>query len=125
MAAPRFAPVRKGETNVSGERARVRNRRARNRIAVRISATLVWDGVEHQVLISDLGMGGAFVQCEVRPPFGSAVTLAFSHWTGPLRVAATIRWNGDHGVGMQFGAMSARETYAVAEVLQQLGSSSK
>lgn len=121
MAAPRPTPSTIRETTASGERPRVRNRRALNRIVVRISATLAWDGVEHQALITDLGMGGAFVECRAIPPFACAVTLAFSHWTGPLRVPATIRWNGDRGVGMQFGLLSARETYAVAEVLQQLG----
>lgn len=83
-----------------------------------MSAVLIWDGSPHGAWVTDLGMGGLFATCPEQPGFGTTLTVVLAHWTGELRLPATVRWNDERGFGAAFGLLGARETYAVAELLQ-------
>jgi hypothetical protein len=119
MAGSRAALGSIIEATASGERTRVRNRRALNRLPVSLPVTLIWDEQSHEAIVTDLGMGGGFVECEVQAPFATALVMVVQHRLGELSLPATVRWNGERGMGMQFGLLGARETHAIAELLQR------
>ncbi len=78
------------------------------------------DGSEQEVHITDMCPGGAFVELEGTPEFGSKVKLTIKLPSDDIVVDATVRWAKGIGVGVQFGLLGARETYAITEHLADL-----
>jgi type IV pilus assembly protein PilZ len=78
------------------------------------------DDSKQDVHISDMCPGGAFVELETPPPFGSQVKLAIKLPSGHVVVDATVRWAKGVGVGVQFGLLGVRQTYAITEHLADL-----
>ena len=71
--------------------------------------------------VNDLSVGGAFIVTENSPPVGSKLDLTIQlPGDKPLKVDGVIRWTKPDGVGVQFGLMGVRETYAVGELLAGL-----
>ncbi len=98
-------------------------RRKHERRGVDLQATYTLaDDERHPARISDLSLGGAFVS-DVNPPaFGTELTLfiAFPGSTRETKVHATVRWRDPEGVGVQFGMLGARDTYALTEFLAKI-----
>jgi hypothetical protein len=63
-------------------------------------------------------LGGALVERGLPVPIGTQVVVVLAHWTGQLRLAASVRWNAEHTCGVEFAELGRRERYAVAELLQ-------
>jgi hypothetical protein len=78
-------------SDASGERPKVQNRRALNRIAVRLSAALIVDGRPREARVVNLTLGGAHVECGQPMPVATQVVVVLAHWTGQLRLAASVR----------------------------------
>lgn len=97
----------------------MRNRRVLSRLPVSLPVTLIWDEQSHEAIVTDLGMGGGFIECPVPAPFATALVVVVQHRNGELSLPATVRWNGENGMGVQFGLLGARETHAIAELLQR------
>ena len=76
-------------------------------------------GVQAHAYCVDLSVGGAFLETDAVAAFGAAVTLAFSlpGVDGPAMIPAIVRWTKPGGMGVQFGAMGARETHGVVTLL--------
>jgi hypothetical protein len=70
----------------------------------------------------DLSVGGAHVQTDEPAPFGSAVTVyaEFPGTRGALVLPGVVRWTREREMGVQFGMLGARETYAITQVLAAL-----
>jgi type IV pilus assembly protein PilZ len=67
---------------------------------------------------ADLSVGGMFIE-GVKAPFGAVVTVHL-HITGDeaaLVLPGVVRWEREHGIGVQFGSLGARETHAITEVI--------
>ena len=65
----------------------------------------------------DISVGGMFVETGSPPPFGAEVTIAVQlpGQKDRLVLPAVVRWTRPDGMGVQFGLLGARETYAITE----------
>lgn len=68
----------------------------------------------------DVSLGGLFVETASPFAFGTEVIV---HLTLPghkeeLALPAVVRWTGEHGMGLQFRLLGARETHAITEILR-------
>lgn len=83
--------------------------------------------------ISDLGMGGAFVQVERPPPIGTPIVLTLQAPTAwdPLELPAEVRWLSDAGAelgagfGLKFRGLAPSQATALYELLASAGFSEK
>jgi hypothetical protein len=86
------------------------------------AAYRIEDGERVDVHLSDLSLGGAFVDIEQPPPFGAKVTLFILFPDGKeLAVESTVRWTKPGGMGLQFGMLDARGTYTLTEYVAKYG----
>jgi hypothetical protein len=71
--------------------------------------------------VSDLGMGGAFLEASDPPPEGTRLWVTFSVPTAwdPLEVPAEVRWRGEGGFGVRFRALTPGQAAALRELVQQ------
>lgn len=88
----------------------------------RVDLPIAFDGVGRprtEALCRDLSLGGMFIETTTAVPFGEPIRLYVSLPGMPSesRIAAVVRWTKPEGLGVQFGAMGARETYALTELL--------
>jgi hypothetical protein len=73
--------------------------------------------------VSDLGMGGAFVEANDPPPVGTKVWLTFGAPTAwdPLELPAEVRWvkaEKRAGFGVRFRALTAAQANALTELVR-------
>ena len=54
------------------------------------------------------------------PDFGTVVKLHLHFPEGMIAVEATVRWAKPGGMGIQFGVLGAKETFAITEHLAAL-----
>lgn len=95
-------------------------RRRHERKSVDLDAVFQAPGGERQAArLTDLSLGGAFIQTDDPPAFGAtiAVFVTFPGSTRETEIGCTVRWRHGDGVGVQFGMLRARDTYALTEYL--------
>jgi type IV pilus assembly protein PilZ len=79
----------------------------------------VGDGPRRPGLCRDFSLGGMHIDATETAPFGANVTVhvqlgdAHSHSALP----GIVRWVKEGSMGIQFGLLGARETYAITELL--------
>jgi hypothetical protein len=88
----------------------------------RISSALefqVGDGPKLPGVCHDLSLGGMHIQAQATAPFGAPVTVYFQFkgTSGPSALPGLVRWVKPGAIGVQFGSLGARETYAITELL--------
>jgi type IV pilus assembly protein PilZ len=68
----------------------------------------------------DVSVGGLFVETPAPFAFGTEVVvlLRLPGHKDELAMPATVRWTGQDGMGLQFGLLGARETYAITEIVR-------
>jgi hypothetical protein len=69
----------------------------------------------------DICLGGMFIETKTPPPFGTEV-VAHVHIPGEaqaFQLPGIVRWVRDDGMGLQFGNIGARETYAITAIVAQ------
>lgn len=79
----------------------------------------VGDGPRQVGLCRDFSLGGVHVDTTTPAPFGANVTM-FIRLKGSANVSALpgiVRWVKGGSMGVQFGLLGARETYAITEML--------
>jgi Tfp pilus assembly protein PilZ len=79
------------------------------------------DGRRIGGLAKDISVGGMFVQTEESLPFGTEV-IVFLTLRGDakeLRLPGVVRWTSPTGMGVQFGLLGVRETYAITEIVKR------
>jgi hypothetical protein len=65
----------------------------------------------------DISLGGMFIETDFPAAFGAVVLIGFTlPGSRPMLVSATVRWTEESGMGVQFGALSARDTYAITQL---------
>lgn len=79
------------------------------------------DGARIEARCHDVSLGGMFVDTPAPLPYGARVRL-FLRLPG-LRdeavIDAVVRWSKPTGMGVQFGAMGARETHALTTLISR------
>src|SRR5262249_24909756 len=67
----------------------------------------------------DVGLGGMFIETTAPLPYGAAIRLylPLPGLQAGAVIDATVRWSKADGMGVQFGTMGARETYALTLLL--------
>jgi type IV pilus assembly protein PilZ len=65
----------------------------------------------------DISVGGMFIETETPSAFGSEVVVVVElpGQKDKLTLPAVVRWTNPQGMGIQFGLLGARETYAITE----------
>jgi len=66
-----------------------------------------------------LSLGGMHIQSLRPAPFGANITvfLQLKGGSGPAALPGIVRWVKGDEMGVQFGLLGARETYALTEML--------
>jgi hypothetical protein len=79
------------------------------------------EGSFHATAVN-LGVGGAFVQLQPVPDYGSEVVVVIQlpALTHTARLRGVVRWSNTNGVGIQFSALGARETHALGQLVASI-----
>ncbi|HVU05398.1 MAG TPA: PilZ domain-containing protein [Polyangiaceae bacterium] len=99
----------------------MQEKRRHQRVAVQISVACTGPkGEVVEGVAVDLSVGGLYIQAPSAPPFGAEVSVsgAFPGGAG-LKFPAVVRWTKPDGFGVQFGLLGARETHALAAIVQK------
>lgn len=96
-------------------------KRAYSRVEFNTEATCTTEGGAVVTGITrDLSIGGAFIESQDIPAFGSKVTMAIQvPGQGELRLVGIVRWTKPNGFGLQFQLLGAKETYGIAKLTRQ------
>jgi Tfp pilus assembly protein PilZ len=77
------------------------------------------DGTRRDGMCSNMSIGGMFIETLFVASFGEEITV-FMKLPGlkqEVAVKAVVRWTEPEGMGVQFGTMGARETYALTQLI--------
>jgi hypothetical protein len=88
----------------------------------RVSAPIefqVGDGPRQAGVCQDFSLGGMHIQGTAAAAFGAPITI---HWRlkgmpETCKLPGFVRWVKPGSIGVQFGSLGARETYALTEML--------
>jgi hypothetical protein len=81
----------------------------------------VSEGSRQQGVCRDFSLGGMHIQTAQPAPFGANVTI-YLQLKGSQTLSALpgiVRWVKADEMGIQFGLIGARETYAITEMLSE------
>jgi len=94
------------------------DRRRISRVGVELVVELELEGGRRLGGIAlDVGLGGMFIEAVEVLAYGSQLTVLVRG--GAIKLPATVRWASGNGMGVQFGLLGARETHAVADLVEQ------
>jgi PilZ domain len=76
-------------------------------------------GVRSPGICRDFSLGGMAIEATHAAPFGAKVTvyLQLAGIQGVSALPGVVRWTKGNTMGVQFGLLGARETYAITEML--------
>ena len=79
----------------------------------------VGDGPRIEAVCCDISLGGMFIETREPAAFNAKILvyLKLSGLSDEVKVQSTVRWTETTGMGVQFGMMGARETYALTKLL--------
>lgn len=82
----------------------------------------VGDGPRQDGMCNDVGIGGMFIETLAPVPFGAQVTvfMKLPELKEEAAIKGVVRWTEPDGMGVQFGMMGARETYALTKLIASL-----
>lgn len=98
--------------------------RRHHRVSLEQPVTFASEGGQGgQGLGRDISLGGMFVQTTEPADFGADVEIqiALGRNDAPMRLRGTVRWTRDDGMGVQFGPVGARDTFAITEFVRAKG----
>jgi Tfp pilus assembly protein PilZ len=92
---------------------------------VSFAATLKIGETEHTRNISNLSLGGAFVDYEERVSIGTRVNLEFRipNREQPIHIGGEVRWVNKAGLGVQFDGLRAGEVWSLNQLFESLSDS--
>jgi type IV pilus assembly protein PilZ len=73
-------------------------------------------------MCNDVGLGGMFIETLEPAKFGEQVTvfMKLPELKQEAAITGVVRWTEADGMGVQFGMMGARETYALTKLIATL-----
>lgn len=101
----------------------MRDHRKHPRKPIELSISFrIGDGPQVDAICRDISLGGMFIETASPAPFGATieVLLPLKGLKQPAVIRSFVRWTTPEGMGVQFGAMGARETYALTQLLSSL-----
>lgn len=93
-------------------------KRAHSRVSFKVQVSCTTEGGAVVTGVTrDLSVGGAFIESNEIPAFGSkvSVSLAVTGYEN-LRISGIVRWTKPEGFGLQFQLLGAKETYLLAKL---------
>ena len=72
-----------------------------------------------QAQSTDISLGGMFIETTTSEAFGADIMIHV-HFPGEpsaFALPGIVRWTGSEGMGVQFGLLGAKETYAITELV--------
>jgi uncharacterized protein (TIGR02266 family) len=92
-------------------------RRYDQRLAIEYTASEDWVSSHTK----NLSLGGVFVECDSKMPYGTRLKLRFHVPTQKERieVSGQIRWVDDSGFGVQFDGLRARDVWALGKFFER------
>lgn len=101
----------------------VEQRRTQTRYTVSLPVKLTVEGAARDCTMVNISLGGALV-AGAKHPMGQRVQVSFKVPTmpEPIDVGGTVRWADNHGIGVQFDGLRARDVWALNEYFKQLSS---
>jgi len=109
--------TREGCPNVTRD-----EQRRSHRVAIAVPVEFTAKGSVDKVpgVSKDISPRGMFIETAFPAGFGVAVLVGFTlPGHASLLVSGTVRWTSTSGMGVQFGLLGARETYAITEIERQ------
>lgn len=96
-------------------------KRQHERQAAVLAVSFELAGERIEVRTRDISLGGMFLMTDRVVPYGTAVkfTIALPHLAEPATVDGVIRWIDPDGLGVQFGTLRVRETWAINQLLKR------
>jgi uncharacterized protein (TIGR02266 family) len=96
----------------------VLNKRQYERHVAELVVAFEKDGQRVEARSRDISLGGMFVTTDRALPYGSRVVIevALPSLSAPARIEVTVRWSNAEGMGVQFGTLRARETWAINQL---------
>lgn len=100
------------------------NRRTSTRYDVTCPAELTVGAETFERTVTNLSLGGAFVEHEQRIGIGTGVEISFKipNREEPISVGATVRWATEGGSGIQFAGLRAGDVWALNQFFETLSS---
>lgn len=101
----------------------MRDHRKHPRKSIELSVAFrLGDGPRVDATCRDISLGGMFIETTSPAPFGARieVQLSLPGLKQPASIPSIVRWTTPEGMGVQFGVMGARETYALTQLLGSL-----
>ena len=101
-------------------RTRVREKRSHYRKVVELPVefSVVGDSDRSVGTCRNLSLGGVHIETETPAPFGARITVHLPlAGLGPEGLPGIVRWVKAPKMGVQFGLLGARETYAITRAL--------
>lgn len=78
------------------------------------------DGDSFDGLVTDLSVGGMFIDSERALPFDTKLTLVITALSArELKLPATVRWSEPLGFGVQFGLLGAYATHVIVDLVKK------
>jgi type IV pilus assembly protein PilZ len=97
-----------------------KRRHFRKKVALDVEFS-VGEGPRQSGLCRDFSLGGVHIDTQSPAPFGANVTV-YLQLKGAATMSALpgiVRWVKAASMGVQFGLLGARETYAITEMLAE------
>ena len=96
-------------------------KRQHERHAAVLAVSFELAGEHVEVRTRDISLGGMFLTTERSIPYGTAMkfSIALPHLTEPAVVDGVVRWVDPEGIGVQFGTLRVRETWALNQLLKR------
>lgn len=83
-----------------------------------VEFSVVGESARDSGLCRNLSLGGVHIETDAPAPFGARVTVHLSlPGLGPEGLPGIVRWVRANRMGVQFGLLGARETYAITRAL--------
>lgn len=82
---------------------------------------MIHEGSRIECVTRNVSLGGMYLVSEQRLPYGAKVQLEvyLPALKEEARIDATVRWEKEDGVGVQFGSLRAREVWALNQLFKE------
>jgi len=97
----------------------VTNQRQHERISITIAVVVTHEGADLQAETRNVSAGGMLLESRAPVPFGAAVRVRAKLAGQDIDIPATVRWVQGTAIGVQFGSLRAKETWAINQLVKQ------
>lgn len=101
------------------------NRRSTTRYAVNLAATVEIGDAQLERRITNLSLGGAFIDHDERLAIGTRIDVQFRlpNREQPIAIGGEVRWVAEGGFGVQFDGLRAGEVWSLNQLFETLSES--